>query len=83
MNNICSCCGKNYGPEKLPRHEDFQGPICDGCLGPWVRGFVHPMYPRWQKPEAEKATGLTESGFEKLEWAGGYSYNSEADETEL
>lgn len=82
MNNICACCGYNYHSEKLPRHKDFTGPVCDGCLDAWLSGRVHATRPRWSNPHKDESTGLTEKGFKKLEWVGGYSYNSQSESTE-
>jgi hypothetical protein len=69
----CTLCRYEYSVEPLTDHEDFEGPVCTGCLRSWQFGHVPPI-------RGKHFEGLSERGKEKITTThDGYEYNGSAD----
>lgn len=69
----CTLCRYEYSVEPLTGHEDFDGPVCTGCLRSWQFGHVPPI-------RGKTFQGLSESGKQKVVVTDdGYEYNGTAE----
>jgi hypothetical protein len=75
--DTCTLCRYEYSVEPLTDHEDFDGPVCVGCLRSWQFGHVPPI-------RGKTFEGLSEGGREKVATTyDGYEYNGDADRIAL